>query len=237
MSDKTKILLAAATPFEIAPIVEYLKNKATKEENGHYYFSNTIVSPIVHGVGSGIAAAQLSRALALGKYQLLIQAGVAGAYDRSLQLGDVVQVVKDTFVDLGVEEDEEKLNAGQSNFTSVFELGLIPANEYPFVDGWIPIEKGKLPEFLPKVVGGTVNRVHGSAISIEKTLKKYPELQVETMEGAAAAYAAKIFNLPFLHIRGISNYVEPRNRAGWEIEKAIGALNKVLIEMFEELVN
>jgi len=235
MSDKMKILLAAATPFEIAPVVEYLKEKADKIEQGHYHFPHIIISPFVHGVGAGIAAAQLSRMLALGKHKLLIQAGVAGAYDRNLQLGDVVQVIKDTFIDLGVEENDLNLTAGQDGFTSAFELGLIPPDEYPFEKGWIPIEKGPLPEFLPKVTGGTVNCVHGTAESIKNTLKKYPELQIETMEGAAGAYTAKIFQIPFLQIRSISNYVEPRNRAGWKIELAIEKLNEVLKEMVRAL--
>ena len=186
--------------------------------------------PSFMGSETGIAAAQLSRKLALNRYQLLIQAGIAGAYDRELALGEVVQVVKDTFIDLGVEEKN-------ADFTSVFELDLIPKDAYPFEQGWIPIEQGELPTFLPKVTGGTVNRVHGTENSIAHTLKKYPGLQVESMEGAAAAYTAKLFQLPFLQVRAISNYVEPRDRAGWKVELAIENLNNTLQEMIIALTS
>ncbi len=222
-----KILLAAATPFEIAPTLEFLVQKSEQSKEGGYQIDKLNIIPFVHGVGSVLTSAHLSRALA-NKFQMVIQAGVAGSYDKNIKLGEVVQVVQDSFIDLGVEEKN-------GDFTSVFEMNLIEENVFPFQEGWIKTEHGELPTFLPKVIGGTVNKVHGTQESIDKTLEKYPELEVESMEGAAAAYVAKLFSVPFIQVRAISNYVEPRNRDAWEIELAIKNLNETLINMIETL--
>ena len=55
------------------------------------------------------------------------------------------------------------------------------------------------------------------------------------MEGAAFFYACLMMQVPFLEIRSISNHVEPRNRAAWDIPLAIGQLNEVLIGMLKSL--
>ena len=222
------ILLAAATPFEIGPILDYLSKHSNLSEHGTFNINKLNITPFVHGVGSTLAATHLSHALGKGEFQLVIQAGVAGAYDISFNLGDVVQVTQDGFLDVGVEEKN-------GDFTSIFEMGLIEPNQYPFTETWIKSEEDSLPTFLRKVNGGTVNTVHGSTLSIEKTVAKYPELEIESMEGAAAAYACKVFKIPFIQIRAISNYVEPRNRENWELELAINKLNEVLQGMFETL--
>ena len=44
-----------------------------------------------------------------------------------------------------------------------------------------------------------------------------------------------MMQVPFLEIRSISNHVEPRNRAAWDIPLAIGQLNEVLIGMLKSL--
>ncbi|MNV96073.1 hypothetical protein D3C71_1910350 [compost metagenome] len=57
------------------------------------------------------------------------------------------------------------------------------------------------------------------------------------MEGAAVFYAADKMTIPVIEIRGISNYVERRNRATWNIPLAIMNSNKALIKTLEYLNN
>ncbi len=222
------ILIAAATPFEIGPLLDYLTKNSNQSEDGTFNIQKLKITPFIHGVGSVLTATHLSHALGKSEFHLVLQAGIGGAYDNSFKLGDVVQVTQDGFLDVGVEEKN-------GDFTSIFEMGLIEPNQYPFQETWIKSESETSPTFLRKVNGGTVNKVHGSKESIDKTVAKYPEIEVESMEGAAAAYACKIFEVPFIQIRGISNYVEPRNRDNWELELAINKLNEVLIGMVETL--
>jgi futalosine hydrolase len=69
----------------------------------------------------------LTRALSQGKYDLVIGAGIAGAFDTALALGECVLVQEEQLGDLGAEDHEE--------FLDVIELGLLRADEAPF-KGW-----------------------------------------------------------------------------------------------------
>ena len=51
------------------------------------------------------------------------------------------------------------------------------------------------------------------------------------MEGTAFFYACLLEQIPFLEIRAISNRVEARNRANWDIPLVIAHLNEVLTEI------
>ena len=55
--------------------------------------------------------------------------------------------------------------------------------------------------------------------------------QIESMEGAAFFYACKIARIPCLQIRSISNYVERRNKASWDILLAIKTLNNEILNL------
>ena len=84
--------------------------------------------------------------------------------------------------------------------------------------------------------GITVNKVHGNAQSIEKTIQLH-QPQTESMEGAAVFYACQQLNIPAMQIRSISNYVEPRNRESWQIGLAVKNLNDWLIEFINKFSN
>ena len=189
---------------------------------------NVSVRLLLTGVGSVATAWHLGRYLAQQTPDWALNAGVAGAFDRSLALGDVVQVSTECFGDLGVEESD-----GQ--FTDLFQLGLLEPSEPPFINGRLYNPGSTQGYFLTAVHGLTVNRVHGYQPSIESIRQRYPEAQVETMEGAAFFYACRLANIPFLAIRSISNYVEPRNRAAWQLGPAIEHLNQVLIDILDSL--
>ena len=76
----------------------------------------------------------------------------------------------------------------------------------------------------------TVNKAHGSEERIAKTVDRFKP-QVESMEGAAFFYACKIAKIPCLQIRAISNYVERRNKASWDISLAVQSLNTEILKL------
>jgi futalosine hydrolase len=45
----------------------------------------------------------------------------------------------------------------------------------------------------------------------------------ETMEGAAYAHVARLYGVPYLEVRGISNLVEDRDVAVWRLQEAARA--------------
>jgi futalosine hydrolase len=214
-----KILIVSATAFEIAPLQLQLKEYFSEVQPFQYKRDDLEIFTLITGVGMTATAFALGRMLG-GEitFDLVLNLGIAGAFDRNLQLGQVVQVASEQFGDLGVEEAD-------GNFTDMFELELIQNDGTIFYENAI-LNPNKDISFLKEVKAITVNKVHGFSESISKIEQKY-QADIESMEGAAVFYACKISEIKFLEIRAISNYVEPRNRANWNIPLAIDSLNDV----------
>ena len=171
-------------------------------------------------------AYELTKHLAAGKYDLVLQAGVGGSYVRSIALGDVVFITSDQYGDIGAEDHD--------NYLDVFEMGLMNPATPPYVVGklltpLLPIHN-KIK--LPQVSGLTINTVSGSERTIKQRMDKY-HCDVESMEGAAMHYVCLTEHVPFAQVRAISNYVTPRDRSQWKMKEAITNLNKWLIDFIE----
>ena len=215
-----QIQLIAATPFEIAPTIAWLEANFDLKSEGVFEREHLQVQTLVTGLGMTATAFHLGNVFTQNRPNWAINAGIAGAFDPKLNLGDVVQVQSERFGDLGVEEADGR-------FTDVSELGFSAAAQLLNPHAPLPV--------LPVCQGLTVNKVHGSTVSIQKIQEKYPDIQVESMEGAAFFYACLASNVPFVEIRSISNRVEARNREAWDLPLAIRNLNQVLIEMLSAL--
>jgi futalosine hydrolase len=223
------ILLVAATPFELAPLVLELSSRSSDMDSDTFDLGSVQVTPLITGVGLHAAAWHLGRTLLQGSYDLVLNAGIAGAFDRSLELGTVVYVESEQFGDLGVEEAD-------GSFSSLIELGLQNPDTPPFSGGKLLNPEAAEIHFLPKVQGLSVNKVSGSQEGIDALQTKYPEAQIESMEGAAVFYGCLLTQTPFMEIRSISNYVEPRNREAWNLPLAIDRLNQTLLDFLETLI-
>jgi futalosine hydrolase len=202
-----KILLCAATEMEIAPTIQFLAS--------HEYRH---VEVIVTGVGLMTSTYAITKAIALQHPQFIIQAGIAGTLDPAAALGSTVVIRNETIGDLGVAEE--------TGFRSLFDLKLLSANLSPWTNGML--RNDQLDSIsLPVVDGVTVNEISTK----EETIRYYREelhAQVETMEGAALHYVGLVERIPFLQIRSLSNYIGERDKAKWEIKKAIANLNREL---------
>ena len=87
---------------------------------------------------------------------------------------------------------------------------------------------------LPAVSGITVNTVHGDDKAISQIVHRLNP-QVESMEGAACMLACQNSGVLCVQLRAISNYVEKRNKAAWDISLAIQNLNQELSNFLAEL--
>ena len=56
---------------------------------------------LVTGVGMVSTTYELSKKLQEKKYDFVLNCGLAGSFDRSIPLGEVVQVIEDAFSELG----------------------------------------------------------------------------------------------------------------------------------------
>jgi futalosine hydrolase len=221
-----RILIVAATAAEIGDLTASLRfadfdcdQCANIDPELKKAYNGLDISVLITGAGMVPTAFALGKHLAKNKYDLAINLGIAGSFDKSIALGEVVEITEDTFAELGAEDDEDfitidKLGLGESTFRSTYNLhesaGLRKANAI------------------------TVNTVHGNDTSIKK-LSGYIDAQIESMEGAAFFYACREAGVPCLQIRAVSNYVEKRNRDAWQIGLAIKNLNTFAGELVKKL--
>ena len=201
-----RILIVSATSFELAAVKE-----AFSASNNHE------IETLLTGVGMIATSFSLTHKLATVKFDLAINIGIAGAFDKTLELGEVVDVVRDQFSEELVEDGKELktyqeigLQKGSSIYNSTFEISQLD-------------KLSTTPASFKKVEGITVNTVHGNEKSIKEVVKRLNP-QIESMEGAAFFYVCNQMKVPALQIRAISNYVEKRNRDAWKIKLALNNL-------------
>ncbi|OJW17666.1 MAG: futalosine hydrolase [Mucilaginibacter sp. 44-25] len=194
-----------------------------KLQTDDYQLQTANCKLLVTGVGMVATAYALGRELATNNYDLAINLGIAGSFDRSIALGEVVEVITDTLAELGAEDDTvflpiDQMGFGESRFDATYQPDELT----------LPSAK--------KVTGITVNTVHGNESSIQK-LQQRLNAQTESMEGAAFFYACRQAGVPCMQLRAISNYVEKRNRDAWQIGAAIKNLNAYALELLAALNN
>jgi futalosine hydrolase len=223
-----KIIIVAATAFEIQPFIEFLKQNAQQKYNPLFGQNGYEFDVLITGVGIANTAFMLGKAFGKKPYDFALNVGVAGSFNRKILRGDVVEVVSEQYGDLGVEEADGR-------FTDMFELGLIDKDNKPFKDAKLLNTKPLKLKTAKLVSGITVQKVHGFTDSIEAVLTKYP-VDIETMEGAAFFQACLTEGVAFSEIRAISNYVEPRNRENWKMKEAIENLNAYMMVLFEKRI-
>ncbi|HTL80527.1 MAG TPA: futalosine hydrolase [Bacteroidia bacterium] len=221
-----KILLVTATYMEIAPLVANLKFiKESSPRMKSYSLGNKEIDVLTTGVGMVATATWTTHALMSTKYDLAVNFGVCGSFDRSLHPGMVVHVLTDRIAELGAEDDEK--------FLSVHELNLLNENEAPFKWGQLvnlEVPSNPVMTSLSGVNAITVNTVHGNEKSIASAVARFNP-HVESMEGAAFMYACLTHNVVFAQVRAVSNIVEKRNRDAWKMNEAIKNLGVTGLEI------
>jgi len=170
------------------------------------------VELLVTGVGPVESAASVSRALAQSTYELVISAGIGGAFEGMAELGEGV-VVADELLELDLEtgvpialpDGATVVNRATSDLTLVDRL----------------VELG-----FRAVRGITVHRVtatDGSAARLAAF-----GVGVETMEGFAVLRAAEIAGVPAIEVRGISNIVRDREKSRWDFGAGVQGVQHIL---------
>lgn len=216
-----KILIVSSTQKEIAILLNNYDFVQHEENFYHSEFCDVLIS----GIGIHSMTFQLTKCLLKNNYDLVINSGIAGSFNRKLKLGELVNVTKDCFADFGIETG--------SSYKSIFEQGLIDKNEFPFKDSWL-INKSKSLTQLNSATSITVNTVSGNESTILLRKEKY-NADIESMEGAAFAYVCEMNKVSYLQIRSISNVIDIREQQKWDIELAIQNLNSELITLISNL--
>jgi futalosine hydrolase len=245
-----RILLAAATSFEIQPTIDFIGrcgvtspggasstgvalSPGVAPSTGVASSTEVALSPgveidtLVTGVGSLATAWSLMRQIATRRPDIIIQAGIAGCFTQ-LPFGTVVVVGEDLVADEGVWEDRR--------FKSIFDLKLASPDTPPFTGGLLvnPHKDLVAKTDLATVRGITVNEITTEPIRIAWYQQNTAPV-VESMEGAALHYICLREQIAFLQFRSVSNDIGERDKSKWDIKKAIGHLNDRLIATLKKM--
>ncbi len=215
-----QILLCAATPFEIQPTLDFIKQQGLGNEVGIK----------ITGVGLVAATYSITKAIITHTPALVVQGGIAGCFDHSMPLGTAVAVHSESLGDLGVQEG--------GRFRTVFDLKLENPDKAPWTAGTLVNPHHTLLQSfgLPLVHGVSVQEISTDPARIGQLRTSAP-VQIETMEGAALHYAALLEGVPFAQIRTISNYAGERDKAAWNLQGSIEELNVQLKNILIKILN
>lgn len=220
-----KIAFVAATDKEIEPLLNYLRAHAEQHSFQTFQLHGLMIDIIYTGIGILKTTYTLMDYLSHRHPDGWIQAGIGGAFDRTLPIGNVYQIQSEMISGFGAEDTDGKI-------LDAFTLGWSDPNRFPFNEGALecPYDNFLL---LPPSTGMTTFYAHGHQHHID-ALRDQPHGQIENMEGAAFFYISLLKKIPFISIRSISNVVEARDKSKWKMELSIQNLNDQILQMLEK---
>ena len=174
------------------------------------------------GVGPVEAAAETARKLANGRYDAVVNAGIAGAFRERACIGDAVLIAQETLAELGLEGGGtlalpggaalvERCEADATLFAQVRSSGLLAGR------------------------GLTVAQITTTNATARRLSERYVP-DVESMEGFSVLRAAALARVPALEIRGISNYVGDRATSEWNFDAGARAAAAGLGAVLDRLI-
>lgn len=221
-----RIAIVAATGKELEPLLRHFESKAVKHSPYHFQFNDLEIDILITGIGILHATYSLMDYLADHQPDAWIQMGIGGAFDTSLEIGNVYFIESETVVDFGAQDKDGRI-------INPFELGWMESDQFPYTNEillcpYIPIGKD-----IPSASGMTTIHSHGFVEKIEKIHERLHG-QIENMEGAAFFYVSLRKTIPFLSLRSISNYVTTRDTSTWNISTGINTLSEKIISLLQE---
>lgn len=170
------------------------------------------IETLITGIGPVDAATRVARALAARPYDLVVNAGIAGAFDGIAKVGDGVVVGEELYL------LQQETGA---------PLALPPGN---IIADRVPADQQLIEAItalgFPLVRGITVSHVTSTDATAQRLRERGAE--IESMEGFAVLRAAQLANVPAIELRGISNRVGDRANSGWDFDAGLAGLRRVL---------
>lgn len=175
------------------------------------------VTTLITGVGPVEAACAVTCALAERTYELVVSAGIAGAFDGAARIGDGVVIAEETF------------ELSREDGTPIVLPGGEPIVETAHAEPSL-VQTLRQRGFTP-MRGITVSRATTSEATAERLARN--GAQVESLEGFAVLRACRRAGLAAIEVRGISNRAGARERSSWDFAAGVAGLTRVLTVLFE----
>jgi futalosine hydrolase len=178
------------------------------------------------GMGKTNAAHALTALIESEEVRGVIGFGVGGAYAGSgLGVGDIAVATEEVYGDEGVETPTGWIS------TEGIGIPLLPRSDAPCYNHF-PLDSALAASAAAALRSAGFRAVSGPFVTVSTcsgTTERGARLATrfdaicETMEGAAYAHVAALYDLPYLEVRGISNLVVDRDLAGWRLREAAEA--------------
>lgn len=226
-----EVLLLTATGFEQRELAEHLREPIRQVVAGKRWLTGNIgkwtVRMVETGIGAVNAAHALTCALQMEQPELVLQLGVGGAYlSAGLGIGDVAVASEENYGDIGV-RTRGGWQSAELIGLPVLEREEAYFNHFPLEGEWVSaaeelLLRGEWGDGEVAVKVGpfvTVQECSGVAELGKEREERFGAI-CENMEGAAAAHLCRLYGVPFLEVRGISNLVEDRRKENWNLSLA-----------------
>lgn len=226
------IVLLAATDMELRGLLQTLRASPVRHVAGKPWHRGEIadrrVLLVQTGIGAVNAAHALTCVLQAQRPSFVLQCGVAGAYpDSGLDVGDIAVATEEVYADLGVITPDGWQPADAIGIPLVQNeakyYNRFPVDQTRTVAACEIIRAMHWEEGRPNVRSGpflTVQQCSGVA-AVGNALAARCGGICENMEGAAAAHVCLLYDAPFVEVRAMSNRVEDRNPAAWNLPIAV----------------
>ena len=188
------------------------------------------------GFGPVAAAARTAQLLARDCADLVLLAGIAGAYydERIVPVGSALWCEEVTLDGVGAGEGNAFLSVDQLGFPVVLDeegasIGVtLSARTFHSTD-----LKGN--GNVSRIGALTVCAASGDAAHAKRRRELHPRAAIEEMEGYGAALSARLFGSDFAMVRGISNVAGDRHVGAWRIDEALEAVRHEILAFFRTI--
>ncbi|GAB4534244.1 MAG: futalosine hydrolase [Thermodesulfovibrionia bacterium] len=162
--------------------------------------------------------------------RLLINCGVGGAYPESgLDVGDIAIASKEIYGDEGVYGSDKGMREIGIPVLKLGKKGYF--NEFLLDTRLLRDVSLKGERIGPFVTISSVSGTYERAIELGSRFNAI----CENMEGAAIAHVCRIYNIPMLEIRGISNIAGIRDKRRWNAGLASENCQRFVLEVIKSL--
>ncbi len=290
LNGKGRVLVLAATEMEIIPLLDIstILSKTVSNSGREIIIVRlfkTVFTLIITGVGVVNTAHALTCAIEDHIPEIIIQAGIGGAFGASgIFVGDIAVAESDTYIHTGVEAGFSESSDGGGTLALHYPHAALP---FDLIENQPATRQGRfllnpalfrrahavilLHAVSDEKKNGAENRngnkdkngednrngeenynekkddnfkvICGNFITVStitatprRTHALYNAFSpcMESMEGAAAAHVASLYNIPFLEIRAASNLVGIRDKSLWNIPLAVSRTCLALTALFKK---
>lgn len=236
-----KISICAATKAELSLIQEHRSLEGATDSRHEFQYCLT-------GVGMLQSCFYIQQHVCRHHPELLLQIGIAGCFDEKIPLGAVMAVEREYLGSLGVVENGQRLRANRDpveQWRDIFDLGLQDASKAPFdqkalINPYIQDWTWLTDIGVRPAQSLTVDEITSSPVRMRTLMEHYrlagsDQAVLESMEGASLHFNALQYKIPFLQLRGISNYVGQRDKSKWQIQLALKEVTQAALQVIDRL--